>query len=510
MANIEELLQKQKNRIEKIESSPTPRKKIARTGPTRPWQENLPQYQSLKPKEDILEPTKSPGEDPKDKILSQTESSRHLAPVLDAPNSAHPINTIEISAIASLAIAKDPIQATRESKSQTNIIHEESAIAKKTIADLSIATPATESDSTTDNSEKKCTRAEYAIAKNTIADLTNKHHGYTRVDNYVFDVLIPKFESAPAALVYLYLWRRSLGIQKPSVSLSHQIIADAVGLSKRTVQEAVAKLNELNVVRTHRAYETAIPEHFILRPWTTSKEATEVVQHIADPAIENPAIAKNVSPYSSICHSAMAKSATIKRKVLNKERNLSLLDTPTAWIEFTTQLTEKARERADRIFQSLKKQFPQDPLDEIAACPRNLERFGAPDGTPWSQINSPIGLMETSWPQLREFFRKRIAELENSEAARKQVQADRDHIEKQENLDAEFSKRKRKMFFEAFPDDIERQQVVRKYLAGLPFNPEGKIGQGIAIGKWWDEMYDSSKATALGHLEQSQVMEISE
>ena len=46
MANIEDLLHKQKDRITKINGESSPRKKILRTGPTRPWQENLPQYQS--------------------------------------------------------------------------------------------------------------------------------------------------------------------------------------------------------------------------------------------------------------------------------------------------------------------------------------------------------------------------------------------------------------------------------------------------------------------------------
>ena len=49
MANVEDLLRRQKNRIAKISETPVPRKKISRTGPTRPWQENLPQYQPATP-----------------------------------------------------------------------------------------------------------------------------------------------------------------------------------------------------------------------------------------------------------------------------------------------------------------------------------------------------------------------------------------------------------------------------------------------------------------------------
>jgi len=53
MATVDELLNKQKGRLQKMaesESAPTPiaRKRIQRTGPTRPWQENLPQYRNAR------------------------------------------------------------------------------------------------------------------------------------------------------------------------------------------------------------------------------------------------------------------------------------------------------------------------------------------------------------------------------------------------------------------------------------------------------------------------------
>lgn len=65
MATVDELLQKQKNRLEKMSSSvaSTPsiaRKKIIRTGPARPWQENLPQYQQRPlPSDGVPEPSKA-------------------------------------------------------------------------------------------------------------------------------------------------------------------------------------------------------------------------------------------------------------------------------------------------------------------------------------------------------------------------------------------------------------------------------------------------------------------
>ena len=60
MATVDELLSKQKDRLEKMSSSipgapPAIRKKTKRTGPARPWQENLPQYQNQETSKDSPE-----------------------------------------------------------------------------------------------------------------------------------------------------------------------------------------------------------------------------------------------------------------------------------------------------------------------------------------------------------------------------------------------------------------------------------------------------------------------
>jgi len=67
------------------------------------------------------------------------------------------------------------------------------------------------------------------------------------------------------------------------------------------------------------------------------------------------------------------------------------------------------------IFAELVQRFPDDSVDEIASCPANLKIFGAPDGTPWSEIKSPHGLMAAAWPQLREFFRSKLEAVRLSE-----------------------------------------------------------------------------------------------
>jgi DNA-binding GntR family transcriptional regulator len=69
-----------------------------------------------------------------------------------------------------------------------------------------------------------------------------------------------------ALLVYLYLWRQTEGGESASV-VSLREIADGTGLSKRAVQDALARLHSRRLIGIQRASITAIPEYRIHRPW---------------------------------------------------------------------------------------------------------------------------------------------------------------------------------------------------------------------------------------------------
>ena len=91
------------------------------------------------------------------------------------------------------------------------------------------------------------------------------------IDDYVVDVLMRDLvghDHSPAAfLVYLHLWSQTVGRRVKSVRLSHQMVADATGLSKSAVQNGMRCLLGRRLVRAQRASATAIPEYRVLRPW---------------------------------------------------------------------------------------------------------------------------------------------------------------------------------------------------------------------------------------------------
>jgi hypothetical protein len=91
------------------------------------------------------------------------------------------------------------------------------------------------------------------------------------IDEYVLDTLMADLvghDRQPSAfLVYLFLWRRTLGAGEPTAQLSLFDLATGTGLSKRAVQEALRWLSKRRLLSIQRAGITAIPVYTVKRPW---------------------------------------------------------------------------------------------------------------------------------------------------------------------------------------------------------------------------------------------------
>ena len=91
-----------------------------------------------------------------------------------------------------------------------------------------------------------------------------------RLDAYVVDTLMAdlvRHDRQPSAfLVYLQLWHRATG-RRTATAVSHQMMADATGLSKSAVQAAVRTLLRRRLIRAARTSPTAVPAYTVLRPW---------------------------------------------------------------------------------------------------------------------------------------------------------------------------------------------------------------------------------------------------
>jgi DNA-binding GntR family transcriptional regulator len=91
------------------------------------------------------------------------------------------------------------------------------------------------------------------------------------LDAYIFDTLMRDLighdRAASAFVVYLHLWRASLGAGEPSVRASLRDIAEATGLSKRGIQEALSILSRRQLVGIARQGITDVPVYAVKRPW---------------------------------------------------------------------------------------------------------------------------------------------------------------------------------------------------------------------------------------------------
>src|ERR1700761_5963664 len=92
-----------------------------------------------------------------------------------------------------------------------------------------------------------------------------------KLDPYILDILmrdlVAHSRSSAAFLVYLQLYRQTHGMGRESVAMSHAVLAELIGLSKRSVQNAVAHLAERRLIRKRRARVTAVPVYTVLTPW---------------------------------------------------------------------------------------------------------------------------------------------------------------------------------------------------------------------------------------------------
>jgi hypothetical protein len=92
-----------------------------------------------------------------------------------------------------------------------------------------------------------------------------------RSDPYIIDTLmrdlVAHSRSSAAFLVYLQLYRHTHGAGRESAAMSHQVLAELIGISKRSVQTAVTHLIGRRLIRRRKARPTAVPVYTALTPW---------------------------------------------------------------------------------------------------------------------------------------------------------------------------------------------------------------------------------------------------
>lgn len=90
-------------------------------------------------------------------------------------------------------------------------------------------------------------------------------------DPYVFDTLLRDLvghgRKASQFLVFVFLYRHTHAAGRATAAFSHSVMAESVGLSKRSVQAAIYALVRRKLVRSHRRKPTSVPQYTVLTPW---------------------------------------------------------------------------------------------------------------------------------------------------------------------------------------------------------------------------------------------------
>ena len=98
-----------------------------------------------------------------------------------------------------------------------------------------------------------------------------------KTDPYVIDTLmrdlVAHSRSAAAFLVYLLLYRHTHGAGRETVAMSHRVLAEWTGISKRSVQSALGHLIERRLIRRRKARPTSVPVYAVLTPWVRKASA---------------------------------------------------------------------------------------------------------------------------------------------------------------------------------------------------------------------------------------------
>jgi hypothetical protein len=92
-----------------------------------------------------------------------------------------------------------------------------------------------------------------------------------RLDPYLVDTLMRDLvghDRAPSAfIVYLWFWRRTHAQGRKTIGMSLGEIANATGLSKSSVQNAVRRLGRRRLITTFRAGPTLAPIYTVNESW---------------------------------------------------------------------------------------------------------------------------------------------------------------------------------------------------------------------------------------------------
>jgi hypothetical protein len=145
------------------------------------------------------------------------------------------------------------------------------------------------------------------------------------------------------------------------------------------------------------------------------------------------------------------------------------------------------RPRIINTYHQLLDSFPSD-RSVLDAAPLHADTWGVPDGKP---IRNLSALLAKSWPQVRDFWRKNLADQQattDALARHRHAQALDDSNELAQNQRIEES------FITRHPDPADQATILKRY-ASPTLDINTRIGRFAALSRWWEKTRSSSSSS---------------
>ncbi len=353
------------------------------------------------------------------------------------------------------------------------------------------AAPSTESVLAHGTQSAATTELEVAPATKSVLGVSlvdpSRTTGWTKVPNDLLEKLMHLDLNQRGFRVMLLIVRQTLGFHRADVELSGTDIENATGIFKSHVPTVVRDLVAHGYLEKTSGGGREKNSYKIGAALLSKHQVSARTSHQLGGGTNHKLGGTTESDSQNEIRVVHATLLDPKKQKESFERN-SLSNAPLEWLRYSDTLTVKARERANAIFEDLKQRFPEDNPGEIAAAPENLRIHGAPDGTPWSEIKSPHGLMESAWPQLRDFFRRKREAQQQAEAAIQARSREREALERRAAADDatlnERSSVARAAFVAEFSNEAAQVGVLKQFCPQWISNPLAEPGRSLAIEAW--------------------------
>lgn len=326
--------------------------------------------------------------------------------------------------------------------------------------------------------------------------------GFTRVPNQFLSTLYRGDLSKNETQVLGSILRLTIGFNRTVAPISLGVLKSMTGLQTSKIADALNRLISLGLI-TRKSGDINSPNLLGVNLNENSKiefdspssrgSRGKATQGGEEPHVQNTPQVIN-APEVEIIPKTLGANPTLDLRCkmdlqYRYNRKIDNLSLPKEFEMRLSLLTENQAEREKIGFQKLVTQFPEEGHEIVQALIFLSSTGKDLSGSP---LRSPMGLLLTNYPQVRDYLRERSATAAGV-ATRKQehVQQKAQEIA-QEQLDAALYSERQEAFLKVFHSEEDQQRAIEQWTSGAPWikDKHGTLARHFAINAWGSQQGD--------------------